>query len=39
MTPRAATVDTVRDPARDTVDAIVARTGIFRMIDPAAVAR
>jgi CRP/FNR family transcriptional regulator, cyclic AMP receptor protein len=38
MTPQAATVDTVQGPARDTVDAIVARTGIFRMIDPAAVA-
>jgi CRP/FNR family transcriptional regulator, cyclic AMP receptor protein len=38
MTPQPATVDTVQGPARDTVDAVVARTGIFRTIDPAAVA-
>jgi CRP/FNR family transcriptional regulator, cyclic AMP receptor protein len=36
--PKAASADTVQGPTRDTVDAIVARTGIFRMIDPAAVA-
>jgi CRP/FNR family transcriptional regulator, cyclic AMP receptor protein len=33
-----ATVDTVQGPASSTVDAIVARTGIFQTIDPAAVA-
>ena len=33
-----ATVDTVQGPASSTVDAIVARTGIFQTIDPAALA-
>jgi len=33
-----ATVDTVSGPASTTVDAVVARTGIFQTIDPAAVA-
>lgn len=37
MTADAATVDTVQGRARSTVDAMVARTGIFQTLDPVAV--